>query len=139
MGMLCDYFEAHDNDAAAEAMDRPVDDYLDGKGIEPTVSLGQLESLLTGRPLEEILADTGSVEVVAADDEQGVVRLGESLRQSVLSFDIDNRPELVKAWSDTEELRGFDLVSLHSFLHHLQDLMRRATTAGNGVYCLVSA
>ena len=139
MGMLCDYFEAHDNDAAAKAMDRPVDDYLDGKGIEPTVSLGQLESLLTGRRFEEILADPGSVEVVASDDEQGVVRLGESLRQSVLSFDIDNRPELVKAWSDTEELRGFDPVSLHSFLHHLQDLMRRAATSGSGVYCLVSA
>ena len=137
--MLCDYFEARDNDEAVKLVGQRMNRYVDGKGIEPTVCLGQLESLITGRPFADILADPESFVVVAADGEQGVIRLGVTLRQSLLALDTDSRPDVVQAWTETEELKGSDPISVRTFLRSLQDLNRHATAEGHGVYCLITA
>ncbi|GAA3757932.1 hypothetical protein [Micromonospora maritima] len=69
MGILCDYFSAPDDEAAAAVADVPGGpgsapdpglEVVELKGIQPTVQLGTLEALLTGRDYDAVTENTTS-------------------------------------------------------------------------------
>lgn len=158
MGVLFDYFVAPDDSAAAAVIDWPSGPAsgvpkkgLFGKpvpglvtmqdtGVEPTVTLGMLEEMLTGKTFDEQLADKGSRPVVATREggERMVVRIGDDLVASLAAAPGDRLRELAQPWSQIEEFWGHgDPVSLQEFLQRLQGMAAQAQAGKKGLYCWV--
>lgn len=140
MGLLTDYFIAPDDAAAAGAVSRgpsALFPTVEGNGLEPTVHLGTLEEILTGRTFEEVLDDAR--DPVAHQDDYSVL----VVPVSVLLLDalLGSSPEALSvaatSWSQTEELAGSDPEPLAAFLADLAELTRKARSTNSGIYCWV--
>ncbi|MCW2913346.1 MAG: hypothetical protein JWN52_1414 [Actinomycetia bacterium] len=145
MGNLYDYFAAADDETAAGTFDLPGGPSMGGfdtvatKGIDPSVQMGTLEELLTGRPYEEIIEDDRWGEPIDHGDEEaehGVVTLTGTLATALAVADRENLAEVSVLWSQTEEFWGQgDPESLTELLGELSDLARRAQEKEHGLYC----
>ncbi|MGH3346362.1 MAG: hypothetical protein ACRDO4_05225 [Nocardioides sp.] len=108
-------------------------------GIEPTVQLGTLEELLTGRAYDDIAVDPG--QVVASRDAGRcmVVSVSDELVTALAASSDGRLAEVVVPWSQTEEFWGdADPADLHAVLRDLAALARRAQNEGLRLYCWVS-
>jgi hypothetical protein len=113
---------------------------VDGSGIEPVVSLGMLEELLTGKTFDQQLADSQSRAIVATRDggECMVHRLGDDFASAIGRSAPARLRELAVPWSQIEEFYGqTDPTDLSQFLLQLRDLAAQATDTGRHVYCWV--
>jgi len=158
MGVLFDYFVAPDDSTAGAVIDwpggpasgvpkkglfgKPVPGLaaIQDTGVEPVVTLGMLEEMLTGRTFDEQLADDQSRPIVATRDggERLVVRIGDDLVSSLAGAPPDRLRELAQPWSQIEEFWGpGDPVYLQEFLHRLQGMAVQAEAAKRGLYCWV--
>jgi hypothetical protein len=148
MGVLYDYFRAADDLAAAELMQAtqgqsPVTnqaaDGVDAKGIEYTVTLGQLVALILGVAWTPDLVAGDAVWPADVDeDDEGpwVVSLGDLVRDALAALDDAQLPQFVLAWSAIEELSRYaDPEFLQLVLADLVGLARRAALAGDHLYC----
>lgn len=149
MGNLYDYFAAPDDRAAASTFDLLGGpsaggfDTLETKGIDPTVQLGTLEELLTGRSYEEVAddprqsAEIGPAPKAGGDAaEHGVVTLTDSLAAALADADRERLAEVAVPWSRTDEFWGdTDPELLTDFLVRFADLARRARDRGHRLYC----
>jgi hypothetical protein len=109
--------------------------------IDPTVMMGALEELLTGRPfLEQILKDPGRKPVAIGDEgERLVIPLGSRVDQALAAASDDRLREVAIPWSRTDEFRGRgDPMVLAKGLIRLAALARRAAQSGHRVYCWFS-
>jgi len=171
MGLLCDYFIAPSDDAAAATIDwvggpgraAPKTSSLgrfrrlvgreststdqgsypsvDGSGIEPVVQLGQLEAILTGRDVDEVLesSDAGQLIAERGGGERLVVRLSAPLTGALAGAPADGVPGVAARWAQTEEFWGnADPNVLAEFLRELSGLARQARERGEALYCWVS-
>ncbi|MDX6431125.1 MAG: hypothetical protein QOE54_3491 [Streptosporangiaceae bacterium] len=145
MGNLYDYFAAADDATAAGTFDLPggpsVGDFdtVATKGIDPSVQMGTLEELLTGRPYEEVIEDDRWGEPIDHGDEEaehGVVTLTGTLVTALAISDRNRLAEVAVPWSQTEEFWGQgDPEALTELLSELSGLARRAEEKGHGLYC----
>ncbi|MCG5440664.1 hypothetical protein [Micromonospora foliorum] len=157
MGVLYDYFRASDDEAVAELMaaidggpvvregDSPVEDAVDGKGIDPSVALGKVVSFALGRPWGTDVIGDQLVwpEGVGEDLEyEGpwVVVLSERARDALAEIPDDRLPDLADRWSHIEELSHYSDTQPEVMLSRLREfvgLARRAGTSGDNIYCWI--
>lgn len=157
MGLLVDYFADVDDASAASTLaagpsapvkrglfrkeQGPPRRTIDGHGIEPTVQLGQLDGLLTGRPFEDVLDDGESFAIIADADggERLVMRLGRPFEDAILAASDDALQRVAEPWSQTEEFFGqASPAELATFLRELRDLTGEARRDDKAVYCWLS-
>lgn len=158
MGVLCEYFSAPSDEAAAVTIDwdggpsrpdaakrgllrrghgpEPLPT-VDFGGVEPTVQMGTLDEILTGTPFEEVLADTTSAIIAERDSgERLVVRLSTRLQTALAAADTERLREAAIPWAATEEFFGVgDPEELGDRLVELSVLARLAERRGQRVYC----
>ena len=166
------YFSAQDDAAAAEAEARaggplgwpvitayrrvgllrrepvlealgPAYDGFETRGYDPMVTMGILESLLSGIRYEELEGDAqwgGSPTESETLDGVGVMTLTDSLRDALAAATDADLNRVAEPWSRTEELSGIGwdgaTVADHlHFLEQLRDLARAASPRGHHLYC----
>jgi hypothetical protein len=151
MSLLCEYFAAQSESDAALTVDweggpsRPTDgqhgyEVIALGGIEPVVLMGQLEGLLTGRSVMEVLDDPGHSPVAQRDGgERLVIPVGERLEAALASLDETRIPDIAASWARAEEFWGVvgptDLVAP---VTQLVALARKARAESQHVYCWMS-
>ncbi|MBS2030110.1 MAG: hypothetical protein JST54_19565 [Deltaproteobacteria bacterium] len=132
-----------DDALAAAAIDRdggPGAGSIPGKGIDPVVMMGTLESLLTGASDEQVASDPRSGHAVAERDggERLVIALTDSLAAALAATDAKKLHAVAKPWCETEEFWGQgEPAVVEKFLAELASLARRATDRGERLYCWV--
>ena len=115
------------------------------RGWEPTVLMGTLEELLTGRPYDAVAADprfASSPGSGPADADDVVVTLTDTLRDALAAASDRRLTEVATSWSRTEELQqaGWEHTTVEDhagFLRRLRDLARTAAVDGHRLYCHV--
>ncbi|WP_139128693.1 hypothetical protein [Micromonospora humi] len=149
MGILCDYFSAPTDEAAATAADVPGGpraasdpgfEVVELKGIEPVVQLGTLEALLTGVDYDVVAENPrqGHAVAVRHDGEVLVISLTDELHAALAGASESRLREVATPWSETEEFWGQGEPSvLAEVLIELAGLARRAAARGERLYCWV--
>lgn len=149
MGVLCDYFAASSDEAAAAVIDLPGGpaagaggslDTVSGNGIDPVVQMGTLEALLTGRDYDEILQAHHAGPIVASRDggQRLVVTLTGELQAALSQADHAQLADAAVPWLQTEEFSSQDDPGLAAaWLSDLAGLARQATARGERLYCWV--
>lgn len=143
MAILCDYFAAADDDAAATVLDleagptsAPGYTTVSLPGIEPMVTMQTLEELLTGRSEDEVMENPRQGEIIAdGPDGSMVVAITAELQAGLVSADDDRLRQVAIDWAGTEELDGSDPDVLGDALVDLADLARTAADRGDALYC----
>jgi hypothetical protein len=153
MALLCEYFEASSAEEAAETIDwiggpssppekgREAHRVIVLNGVDPTVMMGSLEELLTGRSLfEEILKDPARKPVAVRDDgDRLVIPLGPRMDHALAIATAEQLTDVAVPWSQTEEFWGQeDPNVLGPVLVELGALARDAAAHGRHLYCWVS-
>ncbi len=155
LDVICDYFSAPSDDAAASTIDRaggpgaspsapsqPVEDQpfdtVSTDGIDPVVMVATLEALVTGRDYEQVvvgprwghpLADRG-------EGERMVITVTDELQAALADADDGRLASVAVPWSQTDELQGHgDPHSLATLLHDMAELARRARRKHERMYC----
>ncbi|PTA43074.1 hypothetical protein [Micromonospora sp. RP3T] len=149
MGILCDYFSAPTDEAAAAVADvlggpraatDPGFEVVELKGIEPTVQLGTLEALLTGVDYDVVTRNPrwGKAAAVSDDGELLVISLTDELPVALAAASESRLREVAASWSETEEFGGHaDPSILAEALIELAGLARRAAARDERIYCRV--
>ncbi|MEV1112819.1 hypothetical protein AB0I95_29855 [Micromonospora sp. NPDC049751] len=157
VGVLYDYFRASDDEAVAKLMavtdggpvvcagDSPVEDAVDGKGIDPPVVLGQVVSFALDVPWEPNLVGERLIwPDGAAEDREyegpWVVVLSDRTRDVLAEIPDDQLPGLAERWSHIEELSQYSDTGPEAMLSRLREfvgLARRARTNGEHIYCWI--
>jgi hypothetical protein len=152
VAVLFDYFVAPSDEIAATVVDRiggpgssahpaapPAFSTVRAPGVDPVVLMGNLERLLTGRSLEEILDDPTSGPLVARDGgARSVIRLTSSLAAALADVEDQRIASVALLWSHTREFWGRgDPVALATLLRALASLGREARTEGDSIYCWI--
>jgi hypothetical protein len=146
MAILCDYFAAADDDAAAAVLgldagptSAPGYDTVSLPGIEPMVTMLTLEELLTGRAEDDVTENPRQGEVVAdGPDGAMVVAITADLQAALAAADDERLRQVAIDWADTEELDGSNPDDLNGALIDLADLARTAAERNQALYCWLS-
>jgi len=106
-------------------------------GYDPVVTMGTLESLLTGRDHDSVAADPRQGGTVSPDPPEGrlVVTLTDALRDALAAADDARLDGVARAWGETEELTDVPTASHLDFLRRLRALARTASESGERLYC----
>lgn len=107
-------------------------------GIDPLVQLASLETLLTGRPYDDVVADPRCGHVVASQDgtEREVVTVTRTLRDALAMATDRELTGIADRWARAEHSWGrMDPVALAAGLLQLAGLARRAYERGQELYC----
>ena len=110
----------------------------EGNGIEPVVTLGKLEELLTGKTFGQQLADPVSRPLIASGDDGNplIIRLEDGFVRALAGADRSRLDGLAVPWSEIEEFGGMAAPApLADFLRRLWDLARSAASAR--IYCWI--
>lgn len=113
---------------------------VDGGGIEPSVQMGRLEALLTGRTIDEVLEANLPEQVIAErfGGERVVVRLSDALTSALADASDADLAKVAEPWSQTEEFWGHgDPSDLAQLLGDLAELARQGRERGEALYCRV--
>ncbi|MCU1355909.1 MAG: hypothetical protein JWM89_1327 [Acidimicrobiales bacterium] len=150
MGLITDYFMAESDEDAARTIDWiggpevPADGteaypVASLPGIEPLVMLGTVDTLLTGRTFDEVLADPSGHEVASRDGGERLVwALTEALQTALAEADESGLEAIAGPWSESEEFSGQgDPVQAAEMLIELAALVRVGRAAGRSLYCWV--
>lgn len=141
MGNLYTYFAAKDDQAAAAAIDGesfPDTSLVLDAGVDPMVQLGTLESILTGRPYEEVEDDPRSGHLLADGGECWVVSLTGTVAAALAAAQAPRCAEAALPWSQTEELEGANPADLAEVIAGLAGLATHAAARGWKLYCWIS-
>ncbi|MBL7261890.1 hypothetical protein [Paractinoplanes lichenicola] len=135
-----DYFLAPDDTIAVTALTDggPVSTSLptvEAKNVDPVVNLGNLESILTARPYDEVLAlpRQGSTLTSTAEFDQVIIAVTDSLRDALTAAPPTTLDDAGTHLAATEELAGIDPPAVIDFVHRLAGLARQAN--GWHMYC----
>src|SRR3954454_13677478 len=139
VAVLFDYLAAPSDEIAATVVDRiggpgssahpagpAAFPTVRAPGVDPTVLMGMLEQLLTGRSFEDILDDPTSGPVVAREDgARAVIRLTTPLAQALAEVDDTRVGSVALLWSHAREFWGRgDPEALGALLRSLASLGR---------------
>jgi hypothetical protein len=146
MAILCDYFAAADDDAAAGVLDLDAGptsaagyETVSLPGIDPIVTMLTLEELLTGRSEDEVTENPRQGEVLAdGADGSTIVALTADLQAALAAADDERLRQVAIEWAGSEELDGSNPEDLNGALLDLADLARVADERGQSLYCWLS-
>jgi hypothetical protein len=147
--MLYEYFAAPSDEAAVSVLQvhgGPVAakgaswDAIDGRGVEPSVNLPELEELLTGVEYDDLIEDPRAGNTLARlEDEAMVITLSDSLHEALAKLPVGRIAGVAGEWSHSEEFGGdISPGDLTGFLTDLVKLAQRAAGKGQRLYCWVS-
>jgi hypothetical protein len=145
MGINTDYFVASSDELAASLLEGGPSEssaevpMVETKGLDPTVVMGTLESLLTGRDYDAVVENPRQgLDVASDDDGVWVIALTDELRDALAAAD-EGRLRIVGAeLALTEEIDARDaddVAALVDVLTGLASLARIARERGEGMYC----
>jgi hypothetical protein len=147
MGVILDYFAAPSDEAARTAIDEgpaaaphsfPT---VALAGVDPAVSLGKLEELLTGVDYDSLADGPRAAQAVEVrnDGELVVVTLTDELQAALAVTDEARLREVAAQWALTEEFTwgGDEPPDLTDALAELAALARTATVRGDRLYCWI--
>ena len=139
---MMDYFVAVDDfEASLVGPDSPGPAALGfptvpAKRIDPCVSLGKLESILTTRPYNEVIRDSRHCTPITRQQaESFTVTITDALHHALSTTDADRLRETTTAWAETDELARIQPDTLGEFLGQFAALARTATERGHRLYC----
>ncbi|KUN04819.1 hypothetical protein AQI95_18190 [Streptomyces yokosukanensis] len=165
MGVLYDYFHAADRTTAVDwaigpggdwlaerpSLDEVGADWVDMKGLDPHVVLGQLVAFTEGRPYDVRAAGPELVwpdlqawpyERRAAPGEESpwdsglhLVELPDAWRDRLAAIEGEHVPMLALQWYDIEEVDFADFHACEDHVRAFAGLARRARAAGTRLYC----
>jgi hypothetical protein len=149
VALLCDYFAAPSDEAAAVTIDWPggpaqpppgsgaFQAVVQLAGIEPVVILGRLEGQLTGRAFTDILQDSGHGPVAIRDGgERLVIPIGSRLEIALSELEPERLIHVASTWATIEEFGGnADPAFLVDVLSRLRSLSDQALETAQHVYC----
>ncbi|MDY7088684.1 MAG: hypothetical protein SYR96_26710 [Actinomycetota bacterium] len=135
---ITDYFLAPDDATAGTvpaeggpgAASLPV---VEAKGMDPVVVMGNLESVLTGRPYGVVVGAPRQGHAVSGASDAVVVAVTDSLRDALAGASVDALGDAAARLAATAELAGSDPVEVTNFVHGLAGLARQAD--GRHLYC----
>ncbi len=143
--VMCDYFSACDDDEAVCVLDEPggpdtaTVDVVSLKGIDPVVTLAQLEAILTGCTYEEASARPRSGQLLSSPEAEDafIVSVSDTLPAALASASHASLMGAAGPWADTDELRrsGTTADTALDVLFVLSGLASRARSAGLRLYC----
>lgn len=151
MGILCDYFPAASDEAAAAVIDvlggpravaDPELDVLELKGLDPSVLIGKLEGLLRGLDYDAVTENPRWSQIVAGRDDgnQLIIALTDEVQAALATSSEADLRRVAVPWSQVEEISGqCDPADLAEILIELAALARSATARRERLYCWVSA
>jgi len=139
---LIDYFTAS-SDADAERVlpgsGGPAAlgfDTVPARGIDPAVVLGNLESIITDRPYDEVTAAVRQCHLLTDGEADGfVVTVTDTLRDALAAASSERLRQAAGPWAATEELAGTAPAVLADALEQLAALARRALERAHHLYC----
>ena len=140
---LCDYFSAADDHAAAAMARTPGGpgqvalEVVSLKGIDPVVSIAQLEAIATSCSYEEARPRPRSGQLLSEPDGDSplVFGLTDTLVQALATATQDDLWRLAEPWSMTAEQGRVDCETAAGVLEALADLAQRARADGMRLYC----
>ncbi len=143
--VMCDYFSAADDDTAVRVLDRPAGpddslfDVLSLKGIDPVVTMGQLEAILTGCTYEEAKARPRSVQLLSSPEEESafIVSVSDTLQEALASAGHSSLAEAAVKWAAIDQSRGSEATADTALevLVLLSGLASRARSTGLRLFC----
>ena len=146
MALLCEYFVALDDASAATTIDWPGGPSsppagssgfptLPLPGIEPTVMMGTLDEILTGRSFDDVLDDPSGHEVTSTDS-AWVWALPVALQDALASSGDDRLRSAAASWAQTEEFGGqADAAHAADAVLALARMVRSGRESGAQLYC----
>lgn len=133
--MIALYFVADDDHAAVQqAKQGPEGEETVESEVDPA-ALAVLDASITGRDVDELLADEDYPRVVTETANGSVVALDPTFRHSLADADLTAH---LPGWLDSDDVEGADPEEMSDFVSDLATLCRDAGP-GSGVYCWVSA
>ncbi|WP_062992355.1 hypothetical protein [Nocardia anaemiae] len=143
--VMCDYFSAADDDTAVRVLDRPggpdasMFDVVSLKGIDPVVTMAQLEAIMTGCTYEEASARPRSGQLLSSPEDESafIVSVSDTLQEALASAGHSSLVEAAAEWADTEELQGYGITADTALevLVLLSGLASRARSTGLRLFC----
>jgi len=137
-----DYFIASDDADAARVLPgsggpTPLGfDTLSTKGIDPAITMGTLESIITDRSYDEVTAAPRHCHPLTDTDADAfVVTVTDALRDAVAAADDQHLRQVAQRWADTDELAGVTPEDLVQLLDRFAVLARDAVDRGHHMYC----
>jgi hypothetical protein len=113
---------------------------IDGKGIEPVVVLGMLESIVTKKSFEETLDAAGDPVVAAREGQEMVLRVSGSIGPALDDLSAEQRLGVATEWAEIEEFFGMaDAKDLAQFIDDFAALAADGKRQGLALYCWSSA
>jgi len=129
------YFVAADDDEAGRALSGgPQGEETVESEVDPS-ALASLDASVTGRDLDDLLADQDYLRTVAESEGPYVVALDRGFVREFAGADLDAQ---LAAWLGSDDVEGADPDELSDFLTDLQQLCVDAG-ADQRVYCWVGA
>jgi hypothetical protein len=139
---LIDYFVAADDTVAARVVagsggpESIGFDTLYAKGIDPAVTLGTLESIMTGCSYDAVTDQPRHCHPITdASQEAFVVTVTDTMRDALAHADAGHLSTTAHTWARTDELRGVAAEDLLKLLEAFAALARRAVEHGQRLYC----
>lgn len=156
VSVITDYFTAPSDEVAATALDGLIDldpdvaapvsgpriqaaasgtPVLQAKGIDPTVALGRLEAVLTGRTYDDIAAGPRRGSLVAADEDGDtlVLTVADELRDAIAGLDSTTVAAAARVWVCDEAAEPSEASA--PFVAALAELAAAAVARGDRLYC----
>ncbi|RVW09256.1 hypothetical protein EGT67_12950 [Prescottella agglutinans] len=158
MSAITDYFTAPSDEVATAALDGLLDldpetdaevsgprvqaaasgtPVLQAKGMEPTVALGRLEAVLTGRTYDEVASGPrrGSLVAAGEDGDALIVTVADELRDALAGADAATVAAAARTWVFDE---GYEPSEESApFLTALAELATGAVARGDRIYCRI--
>ncbi|MFM1728785.1 hypothetical protein ABI214_25260 [Prescottella soli] len=158
MSVITDYFTAPSDEVATTALDGLLDldpdvdaevsgpriqattsgtPVLQAKGIDPTVALGRLEAVLTGRTYDDIAAGPrrGSLVAAGEDGDSLILTVADELRDALAGSDVATVAAAARTWVFDEASEPSEASA--PFLTALAELATGAVARGDRLYCRI--
>ena len=139
---LIDYFTAPSDADAARVLPGSGGpaalgfDTLAANGIDPAVTLGTLESILTDRSYDEVATESRQCHLLTdGEAEAFVVTVTDTVRDALAAASAERLRQAAEPWAATEELAGTAPAMLAETLEQLAALARRALERTHHLYC----
>lgn len=139
---LIDYFVAADDASAAAVLDTTGGPQVAGletlpaKGIDPSVALGGLESILTGHEYAQVTGDPRHCHPLTDTESDAiVVTVSDTLRDALATADDERLAGVAREWAQTEELADVDADLVGEVVGLFATLARHATANDARLYC----
>jgi hypothetical protein len=141
----CDYFSASDDETAVGVLDMPGGPYGSAfdvvplKGVDPVVTMAELEAVLTGCTYDEASERPRSGQLLSSPESESafIVCVSDTLQEALASTTHPALAQVAEQWTETAELWRDSITTeiATEVLELLVGLASRARPSGCRLYC----